>query len=461
MLIDKLIDHALNTPFETFDQATVDAAKLRLIDTLSCTVGGWQAGGNNAMLGLIRTWGGAAQASILAHGDKVPLQHAVMMNCLMGRSFDFEVAGPEPEGANAHKMVGHVCSTTDPTAFSTAEFMGNSGKELIAAVILGGDIGARIAVSDQFNFDKCFEVCGTANAMGAAATVGRLMGASHEQLVNAYGILLHMMAGSFQSLWDGVDTFKLPGALAGYNAVLAVELAMKGFKGVKDPLNAPQGYFKLYCHNPQPDNALIDLGQVFYAKGMHKIHPSCYGVHNPIESALEIARNQTYDVADIASVTLEVPPNRIKHFLNQTMDLDDAQPRSLFSIPYGIANALLRREVRIEHYTEGFIRDADVIALSAKVQLVPSDEMAKPHAGRLTVHLSNGERFSAFRDTPLGWGDNPITPAHVREKYDRNMTFSGLVTAEQAGKGLALLDELETLSDVRSLVSCFVGKPAA
>ena len=95
------------------------------------------------------------------------------------------------------------------------------------------------------------------------------------------------------------------------------------------------------------------------------------------------------------------------------------------------------------------------------MQLLPSDEMAKPHAGLLTVHLRNGERFSAFRDTPLGWGDNPITPAHVREKYDRNMTFSGRVTAEQAQQGLALLDQLETLSDVRSLVSCLVGQPAA
>lgn len=457
MLIDKLVDYALTTRFEDFPPEVVEAARLRLIDTLSCTVGGVHAGGNAAMLGLIRTWGGAPQATILTHGDRVPLQHAALMNCLMARSFDFEVCGPEPEGINVGKMVGHVCSTTEPTALSVAEFRGASGKDLLTAVIIGGDIGARMAVADVFDFDKNFEVCGTANAYGATALVGRLLGASHGQLVNAYGILLHLMGGSYQSLWDGVDTFKLPGAMAAYNAVLSVQMAMAGFKGVKDPMTSPLGYFAMYGNQSQPERAMDELGKVFYAKGMHKLHPSCYGNHNPIECALELVQQHAFDVQEIDTIELDVPPNRVKHFLNQPMALTDEQPRSLFSIPYAIANVLARKEVQLAHYTEPHIRDPQVVALSQRVTLVPRLPLGNNQASRLTVTLKNGSVLSTYRDAPRGWLVNPVTAEEVREKYWRNIAFSGVVHHTQAAQALDMLERIEEVNDVSALVPLLVG----
>lgn len=454
--IDRIVHHALHTRFEDFPQEVVEAARLRLIDTLSCVLGGAEGGGNQAMLGLVRSWGGAPQATILTHGDRVPLQHAAMMNALMGRSFDFEVCGPDPEGVNVGRMVGHVCSTTEPTAVAVAEFTKASGKDLLSAVIVGGDIGARIAVADVFDFDKNFEVCGTANAMGAVALVGRLLGASHSQLVDAYGILLNLMGGSYQSLWDGVDTFKLPGAMAASNAVLAVQMAMAGFRGVKDPLDSPLGYFAMYGNQSDADRALNGLGEVFYAKGMHKLHPSCYGNHNPIDCALEIVQSTSFGPDEIDTVELDVPPNRVKHFLNQPMTAQDAQPRSLFSIPYSIANVLVRKQVRIEDYTAPQIYDERVMALSHKVRLVPRLPVGNNQASRLTVTLRDGRVLSRYRDAPRGWLVNPVTPADVREKFWRNVAFAGVIPDTAAQSALQMLDELEVVENVSTIVNLLV-----
>lgn len=154
LLIDQLTDHILNTRYEDLSDDVIEAGKKQIIDAVSCTIGGANGSGNAALLHLIRRWGGAKEATILAHGDKVPLPNAAMMNSIMTRSFDFEVTGPEPEGANAGKMVGHVASTTVPACLSIAEYTGASGKEMIAAVVLGGDLAARIAVSNDFSFDK-------------------------------------------------------------------------------------------------------------------------------------------------------------------------------------------------------------------------------------------------------------------------------------------------------------------
>jgi 2-methylcitrate dehydratase PrpD len=457
MLIDQLTDHVLNTKYEDFSDEVIEAGKKRIIDAISCTIGGANGSGNKALLDLIRRWGGSKEATILAHGDKVPLPNAAMMNSIMTRSFDFEVTGPEPEGVNAGKMVGHVASTTEPAAISIAEYTGASGKEMIAAVVLGGDLAARIAVADDFSFDTSFEACGTVNAFGAAAIAGRLMRLDHAQMVNAFGILLNFLAGSFQGIWDGVHSFKLPGAMSAYNGILSVLLSQRGFKGIKDPLMSPRGYFAQYCKNPHPENALVDLGKVFYVKGQHKLHPSCYGNHNALECALEILRTNDFSIDDIDVITFDVPPNRIKHFLNQSFEEKDCQVKALFSIPFGIANALIRKEVRIEHYTDDYIRDPGVIALIKKITLVPNLPLGKNHAGRLTITLKNGSQFSAYREDPLGWLDSPTPLEEIRNKFMRNVEFSQTVSQKNAVKALGMFEHLEDVDKVAKIVKLLVA----
>lgn len=457
MFIDQLTDHILNTKYEDFSDEVIEAGKKRIIDAISCTIGGANGSGNKALLEIIRMWGGNKEATIIAHGDIVPLPHAAMMNSIMTRSFDFEVTGPEPEGPNAGKMVGHVASTTEPAAFSIAEYMGATGKDLIAAVILGGDMAARIAVADDFSFAESFELCGTVNAFGATAVAGRLMGLDHAQMVNAFGILLNLISGSFQGIWDGVHSFKLPGAMSAFNAIFSVLLSQKGFKGIKDPLSSPLGYFAQYCNNPHPENMLIDIGKVFYVKGQHKLHPSCYGNHNAIECALEILRNHDLETDNIEAVTLDVPPNRMKHFLNQPFGPEDLQPKAIFNLPYGIASALLRKEVKIEYYTDEYIHDPKVLDLIKKISLVPNLPLGKNHAGRLTVKMKDGREFSAYREDPLGWLDSPTPLEEIKNKFMRNVEFSKTVPIKKAEEALAMLDNLEKIDDIAELVKLLVA----
>ncbi|WXL25459.1 MmgE/PrpD family protein [Ectopseudomonas mendocina] len=453
MFLQQIAQHITDTQYEQLPQDVVHAAKLRLIDALSCSVGGYQAPSNDAFMNLYRSWGGTGQATVLGYGEKLPLAQAALMNCLTGRSFDFEVCGPSPEGINRGKMVGHVCSTTDPTALSVAEFLNADGKELIVAVVLGGDIGARLAVSEEFNFDKCFEVCGTANAFGALAVVARLMKLDQAAIINAYGILLHMMSGSYQSLWDGADTFKLPGALAAYNAVTAVQLSQAGFGGVKDALTSPLGYYNLFSVNYNPEHLVVDLGKTYYAKGMHKIHPSCYGNHNPIECALDIVREHQFAVEDIEQITMDVPPHRLVHFLNQTMTENDTQARSLFSIPYAVANVMVNRSVEIAHYTHKHAYKPDVMALTEKVKMLPATDLTN-HLTRLAVHLKDGRVLRAERNQlPLGWAENPVGEAQVIEKFWRNIDFAGTVDKDRAERALAALMDLENQADVQAIAS--------
>lgn len=452
-LIDTLVSHILDTSFEAFSADDIKAGKMRLIDALSCTVSGRGAAGNDAMATVIRNMGGLPQASVLASDEKLPLPYAALVNSLQLRSFDFEVCGPEPEGANAGKMVGHVASTTEPTALNVGEFVHASGREMLAAVILGGDVAARISVSNKFNFDADFEVCGTSNAFGATAVAGRLLGLSHEQLRNAFGILLNLMAGSYQGIWDGAASFKLPGAMAAYNGILSCQLSLEGFSGVSDALESRLGFFHLYAPEPQPENALVDLGKVFYVKGSHKLHPSCYGNHNAIDCSVEL--HEEYGLGgddDIESVTVDVRQPLIDHFLNQVATAEDDQPKFLFTMPYAVANALHRGRPELDHYTTENIYDPTVLGLTRRVVLEPNLGEGFLYAARVRVKMKDGRELERFRDSePRGWLETPASYDDVVAKFWRNIQFRGELSQEKAERALHMLHHIEEVADVAAL----------
>jgi hypothetical protein len=72
--------------------------------------------------------------------------------------------------------------------------------------------------------------------------------------------------------------------------------------------------------------------------------------------------------------------------------------------------------------------------------------------------MKNGETFSAYRESPLGWAENPVSASDVREKYWRNIEFSGTVSRTNAAKALALLDQIEEIDDASTLTDCLASR---
>jgi 2-methylcitrate dehydratase PrpD len=406
---------------------------------------------------LVRQWGGSREATIVALGDKVPLPLAAMMNSIQCRSYDHEVVGPHPFGQNEGKITGHIPSTTVPCALSVAEYLGASGKDLISAIVLGGDLAARMVIAEGLNFDHPFDPTGTANAFGAAGLTGRLMGLNESQMMNAFGILATQVAGGFRSLWDGVHTFKLHGALAARNAIIAVQLASKGFTGLKDPLLGSQGYFACYCPSYHPELLTRDLGKQFYVKGCHKKYPSCYVNHDMIDCILDILQEHGINAEDIAEVIVGVDPPQVNSYLNQPFKMGDSQPKALFNYYYGAANALLRKGARVEHYTEEAICEPRVVELASRVKIRPTQQ--KGGATESKIKMKDGKEYSTVfkhpqrRGTPLF----PLTEEELREKFWNNINFSKTVSEERAEEALNMIENLEKVDDVSKLIKLLIA----
>jgi 2-methylcitrate dehydratase PrpD len=455
----ELIHNVLDTRYEAFSNEVIRDAKRQLIDLIGTMVSGSNGPGNAALFDLVRQWGGKGEATILVHGDKVPLPHAAMINSLQGRSYDFECTGPDASGQNKGMFPGHVQSSTVPAALSIAEYVGASGKDLLSAVILGSDLAARIAFVEGMGFDHPFDLVGTANAFGVAALTARLMGLKENQLMNSFGILATQVAGGFRSLWDGVLTFKLYGAMAARNGILATLMAKSGFTGLKDPLFGPQGYYECYSPKPyHPEFMNRDLGREFYVKSRHKKYPSCQGNHNIIDCGLDILQEHDVNADDIKEIIIGVHKMQLNSYGAIPFKKGDTQPAALFYQAYSAANVLLRKGARLEHYTEEAVKDPAIIALCGKVKHLPTQTDTAPMKTDLTVKMKDGKEYYAAFNHPQsrGFPEFPLTEEELTEKYWHNFDFCGKIPKANAQKVLDMINNLEKVDNVSKIIKLLV-----
>jgi 2-methylcitrate dehydratase PrpD len=455
MIVEELAGNVVKTNFEVFDSRTVEQAKNRLIDIVGCIIGGANAGGCRELRDLVREWGGRKEATILVHGGKAPAGNVAMINSIMARSFDYGVITPY---IGDKAVWAHIAETNVPTAITVAEWKHADGKELITAMILGDDLTTRISAASTRSISPGWDTPGTVNKFGAVAIAGKLMGLNERQIINAFGIVLNQLAGSFQAINDGAHCFKLAQGLATRDGIIAAELAGKGWTGGKDPLLGKYGYFALYCQEYDPEILTRDLGKKFYGDCTFKPYPCCRFVHSTIDCALSLVRDNEITADDIAGITINVAPMHFDSPLNQPFELGDfPQGNAIFSLRYHVANVLVRKCVKVEHLKEEFIRDPEIGALAKKVTVTGTIPSNMIEAAGVRVQMKDGREFYAYEDVAKGHPlEKPLSKEEIEEKFRSNVAFSKTVSEENAEKVLDMLNNLEEIDDITKVVKLLV-----
>ena len=99
---------------------------------------------------------------------------------------------------DTHELAsGHISLTTALPGFAIAERMGKvNGKQFLTAMALGNDVMIRLGRAirrspqgrDEWTMDKGWFGTQLFGFISGAATVGKLLGLSEEQMVHAFGI---------------------------------------------------------------------------------------------------------------------------------------------------------------------------------------------------------------------------------------------------------------------------------
>jgi 2-methylcitrate dehydratase PrpD len=454
--IEKMAANVLDTRFENFDAATLEATKYRIIDTLGCLIGGAADAGNPELLKLLQDTGGKKEATVLIHGGKLPVAGAAFINSIMARSFDFGPVSPLVEGVSCP---GHISETTIPTAVTLADMVDASGKEFITTLLVGDDIATRVIAASGFGFSLGWDGVGTVNTFGVTATAGRLFGLSKLQLRNAFGIALNQMGTTFQSFWDGTTAFKLPQGLSARGGISSAQMAKAGWTGPEEPLLSKFGYYKMFTDGcRRPEFLTEGLGKKYYYDGTIKPYPCCRIPHAAIQCAETIVKAKKIKPDDIESVNLELAQDGIDHICGHPFKIG-AFPHgnAAFSYEYTVAAAFLFGSLKPEHMTEKAINNPKVADFIKKIRLIPAKDVEFEKA-RMTVIMKDGQKLTETVTKVKGDpADNPMTHDDILAKFRMNVEFSRKINKNKAAKLLDMLLNLEKVESVKKLIPLLVG----
>ncbi|MCC3266040.1 MmgE/PrpD family protein [Arthrobacter gengyunqii] len=454
-ITETVSNHIADTEFEAFDTRTVERAKVRILDSLGNIAAGHRAQGNDALLTLAGRWGGRPEATVLVHGLRVPAHAAAMVNAAMMRSYDFEAIGADGPGQT--QAPAHISGTTVPVALAVAEQRHAGGRDLLTALILGDDLTARLGMAQGFDVYSGQDNTGTINGLGGTAVAGKLRGLDAAALRHGFGIVENQLAGTVANINDQSPAFKLPMAFAARNAIVSAELAELGFTGPVDAIGGKHGFLEVFGSNANAEGITAGLGEDFYGDCVIKPWSACRASHPSLDACVRLATGHNIDPDQIEQIRIHVTPRTLRGFVGQEFRPGDSPEVSgAFSIRFTAATALMYRTVRPEHLNANHMNDPRLLRLLDKISLVDSLAPGEILTAEVELTLSDGSRLHCRVDDPLGdIHKNPLSARDISDKYYANVEFGGRISRSSAERAADIVDRLESLEDVSTLVALF------
>jgi aconitate decarboxylase len=334
-----------------------------------------------------------------------------------------------------------------------------TGADLITAVTLGVDVAAGLGVAAATGL-RFFRPA-TAGTLGATAALGKLMGFDPPAMVNAFSIAYAQLAGTMQAHAEGSALLAMQMGFAARNAVVACDLAARGFDGPQNVLEGPFGYFKLYEPDGSPARVVQELGRRwFIAELAHKPFPSGRATHGIVEACLVLRRAHRLNPDAIEQITAHVPP-LVRHLVGRPAREQMHANYARLCAPYVAACALRKDGVRLEDFAPEAYRDGPTQDVARRVSIEVQDA-GNPNAltpVEVEIALRDGSRHATRVETVYGNPNKPLSRADHLAKFRSNCAAAAQpLLPASAERLIERIDRLEEVADVTELVDLLTGR---
>lgn len=335
--INTLARMTVNLKYEDLPQEVIDFAKVLILDTIGCMIGGNKVHPIPLIVEHIQKKGGIEEAYIPFFGGKVPAEEAAMVMGPMTRAIDFA-----PIHADAMHQTEHVLP---PMLGSLGLLNKVTGKEFITAFVAGVETLLRIGIG--YNGNRGIEI-GRSNGhyiFGGVAAVGHLLGFDQETLENAFGIARQMTQPHDMAAFHPVThMIKVHQGFIAQDVITCCKFAKLGVTGPRvDVIEAPKGLLGMAAWETFPEKITANLGEYWHFMeiemkaycGCKCLHMACYGVLDIMNKnnikAEEIEKIHVEECklnAGVSGGTLEEKLNPVDNYQRQ------------FSVPFMVATMI-------------------------------------------------------------------------------------------------------------------------
>lgn len=449
-LTQSVADFAVETRFEDLPPPVVAESKRLLLDTLGCALGAVGTDSGRIALDYVSTLGGNPDATVLGKTQRSSVTAAAYANARLANVLDADDTFPTST---------HFGNATVFSALALAELHRRSGRDLLTAIAVGFDVGARIGswmgAPMQIENGK---VIGWNELGGPAATITwaaigastSIIGLDPNQANHAFGIGGSNSPQPTLRKWaESVEQPMYKYADAGWCAetgVSAALLARLGSTGFKDILDGPNAFWKFYGSPTHDDQALMaGLGRDWQILNTtYKPWPCCRWIHHPLTAFTRLRAQHELRPEEIERVVVRANPFAL------TSIFREQHPRDTLSAEFSHAHAMAAVAYDVpagpRWYDGKTMSDERIAAFRKRIEVVPEPTSSnigewmtggqwRGVPGGVDIH-ARGQIFSATADHSLG---DPWTPATLFSNEQIYAKFNVMLGLDEHGEGAPAL----------------------
>ncbi len=355
---------------------------------------------------------------------------------------------------------GHAGAQLFPVALALSEARRLNGAKLLAAMIAGYEVAARIGRC-WHDHHSIYQACGSWGSVASAAAAANLMELGTRQTLHALGIA-EFYAPNAPMMRDIDDPAMVKhgigwGAMTG---IISADLASAGFTGIP----SIAGFDKY-------QKWMEDIGTVYHTLdgiGWKKRgYACCSWAHAAMEGARNLVDEHHISIEDIEIVRVYGFHETVRLGTKLPSTTEEAQ----FNLAWPVASIIVDGEVGPLQMLEDRLKDPLIKSLARKIELVESKELNELHqllksgdkrgkfAGRVEIFLKDGRCVdSGIVDAGVGF-PQPGWDREVME--DKFRLLAGFVLDE--GRIDQLIDMIwrfEKIEDLSEFINLLTTPPA-
>lgn len=412
--------------YDRIPEAVRERAKLLILDATGIALASSRYPFAHHTLSGISALAGAGNCSLIGLSQRLPVRDAILMNGALVHGLDYDDTHVE--------AIVHPTASAFPCALGVAEHLDASGRDLLAAYILGVEVATRIGIAADHGFhDFGYHPTGIAGHFSCALQSGWLLGLNEKSLVCAQGIAGSTAAASQQFLDEGAWNKRIHPGWAGVAGLSAAYLAHGGFFGPTESYEGRFGLFRTHLHDRanQLDYGRISagLGEVWeVANTAVKPYPICHFIHACADAALELRKRHALTPDRIKSVRALLPQATL-HIVAEPA-LEKQRPANeydaKFSVQYVVATCLAHGRFGLAELTTEALADAASLTLAAKVEYAADPEATFPKyfSGGVEVMTTDGRTLRQHEPVNRGAGERALSADDISAKFMDNATLA-------------------------------------
>jgi 2-methylcitrate dehydratase PrpD len=442
-----LADYVSKTLDREMPPEVIAKTKLHVLDTIAAMVSGSRLKAGEFAARYVDSLGGKPQAMVVGTGILTSSVNAALANGMAAH-------GDETDDSHLLGRFHPGCGIV-PAALATAELAGRSGNDVLRAVALGYDIGARSIYALGFRalYTERHSTHTLATTFGATAAAAAMLRLDPRQVRHAFSFAAQQASGVpyWERDREHIEKAFDFGGMGARNGVTAATMIASGFTGVDDFLSGKKNMLTaLGDENAAPEKLTAELG-TRYEVIATSIKKWCVG--SPLQSVLDAVTALLEDPAvragQVKRIVVDMPADRLHIVDNRTIpDICLQHLVAMMIVDGGATFDSVHDVARMS--------DPKVLAIRKLVEAVPNQELVKAVPARqaiVKIETADGRTLSHRTYEVRGTPGNPMSAEEVAAKsLDLTAPILGKARGEELNAAIANFDRFGPVLNLRRLL---------